>query len=156
MDFQFDPFNPNRLVVACDDGIVKIWNITEGGLTEPINVPTKEFATHSDKIYFVRFHPLADNVLLTASYDMTMKLWDLETEKEMICLTGHTDQIFSFAWSPCGKYGATVCKDGKIRIYDPRKSTEPIREGPGPIGSRGARITWAIDGNYIVVTGFDK
>lgn len=156
MDFQFDPFNPKRLVVACDDGIVKIWNINEGGLSEPINTPTSEFATHSDKIYFIRFHPLADNVLLTASYDMTMKLWDMETKKEMICLTGHSDQIFSFAWSPCGKYGATVSKDGKIRIYDPRKSSDPIREGPGPAGSRGARISWAIDGNYIVVTGFDK
>lgn len=156
MDFQFDPFDPKRLVVACDDGIVKIWNIAEGGLTEPINTPTSEFAAHGDKIYFARFHPLAENVLLTASYDMNMKLWDLNTKSESICLTGHTDQIFAFSWSPCGKYGATVSKDGKIRVYDPRKSSDPIREGNGPVGSRGARIVWAIDGNYIVVTGFDK
>lgn len=43
-----------------------------------------------------------------------------------------------------------------LKVYDPRKSDRPIREGNGPVGTRGARITWAIDGNFIVVTGFDK
>ncbi|XP_017098748.1 coronin-7 isoform X3 [Drosophila bipectinata] len=157
MDFQWDPFNAHRLAVACDDGIVKIWHIAAGGLTEPTNTPAGELTAHMDKIYFIRFHPLAADVLLTASYDMTIKLWDLNTMTERISLSGHTDhQIFDFAWSPCGRLGATVCKDGKIRVYNPRKSETPIREGNGPVGTRGARITWALDGQYIVCTGFDK
>lgn len=36
-------------------------------------------------------------------------------------------QIFGMAWSPDGKLLATVCKDGKVRIYDPRKSAEPVQ-----------------------------
>ncbi|XP_037919138.1 coronin-7 isoform X3 [Hermetia illucens] len=156
MDFQWDPFDTSRLAVACDDGVVKIWKIEEGGLKEPTNVPEKELTAHLDKIYFIRFHPLAQDVLLTASYDMTIKLWDLGTLKEKLSMKGHTDQIFDFAWSPCGVFGATVCKDGKIRIFNPRKSENPIREGIGPAGTRGARITWAIEGQYLVVTGFDK
>ncbi|XP_055540913.1 coronin-7 isoform X2 [Wyeomyia smithii] len=156
MDFQWDPFDNKRLAVACDDGLVKIWAIPDGGLTEPTNEPEKELVAHSDKIYIIRYHPLAKNVFLTASYDMTLKVWDLETLAEKYCLKGHTDQIFSFAWSPCGTLGATVSKDGKIRVYNPRKSENPIREGNGPVGTRGARLVWAIDGEYIVVTGFDK
>lgn len=157
MDFQWDPFDAKRLAVACDDGIVKIWRVpADGGLTEPTNTPEKELTAHLDKIYFIRFHPLAQDVLLTASYDMTVKLWDLNTMSEKLLLTGHTDQIFDFAWSPCGKLGASVCKDGKIRVYNPRKSETPIREGNGPVGTRGARITWALEGQYIVCTGFDK
>ena len=116
MDFQWDPFDATRLAVACDDGIVKLWNVPEQGLTEPTNEFSAELACHADKIYFIRFHPLAENVLLTASYDMSMKLWDLNTMTEKICLTGHTEQIFDFAWSPCGEFGATVSKDGKIRV----------------------------------------
>jgi coronin-7 len=156
MDFQWDPFNAQRLAVACDDGVVKLWTVPKDGLTEPTNTPAQEFNAHLDKIYFIKFHPLAENVLLTASYDMTIKVWDLDTLSEKLCLTGHTDQIFSLCWSPCGQYCATVCKDGKIRVYNPRKASTPINEGPGPVGTRGARIVWAIEGEYLVVTGFDK
>lgn len=155
-DFQWDPFNSRRLAVACDDGVVKLWTIPEGGLKEPTNEPFQEFVAHSDKIYSIRYHPVAKNICLTASYDMTVKLWDLETLTEVICLKGHTEQIFSIAWSPCGIYIASVCKDGRVRIYNPRKSDTPIKEGPGPVGTRGARLTWALDGEHLVVTGFDK
>lgn len=36
-------------------------------------------------------------------------------------------QVFGMAWSPDGKLLATVCKDGKVRIYDPRKSAAPVQ-----------------------------
>lgn len=103
MDFAWDPFDDRRLAVACDDGIVKIWTIPANGLTEPTNEPSAEFQAHNDKIYFLKFNPVARDVLATGSFDMTVKVWDLKTFEEKICLTGHTDQIFSFAWSPCGR-----------------------------------------------------
>ena len=157
MDYQWDPFDNRVLAVGCDDGRVKIWNIPEDGLTESTNNPTQEFGAHAEKISFIKFHPLAKNVLLTASYDLTLKIWDLNDLSEKITLKGHTDQIYCFCWSPCGKYGATVCRDGKIRIYNPRKSSNPVREGCGaPIGTRGSRIQYALNGEYLVVTGFDK
>uniref|UniRef100_A0A182KAP6 Coronin n=1 Tax=Anopheles christyi TaxID=43041 RepID=A0A182KAP6_9DIPT len=156
MDFQWDPFDPYRLAVACDDGSVKLWRIPAGGLTKSTNEPEAVLVAHADKIYTMKFHPLAQNVLLTASVDMVMKLWDLGTMEEKYSLHGHTDQIFCFSWSPCGRYGATVSKDGRIRVYEPRKSMQPINEGTGPVGTRGARILWALEGEYLVVTGFDK
>lgn len=156
MDFTWDPFDNQRLAVACDDGIIRLWKIPEGGLNEPTNVSESELTAHSDKIYFIKFHPTAKNVIASGSYDMTIRIWDLETLTEKITLEGHTEQIFSFAWSPCGVFCSTISKDTKIRIYKPRASTQPIREGKGPVGTRGARIVWALDGSFIVVTGFDK
>ena len=41
-------------------------------------------------------------------------------------------QVFSLAWSPCSRLCATVCKDGKLRVYEPRKSTQPIKVIPPP------------------------
>jgi len=41
----------------------------------------------------VKFHPLASNVLTSASYDMTVRIWDIENEEERIKLTGHTDVV---------------------------------------------------------------
>lgn len=156
MDFTWDPFDNRRLAVACDDGIIRLWSIPEIGLVESTNTPESEITAHSDKIYIIKFHPLAKNVLASASYDMTVRIWDLETLTDKYVLHGHTDQIFSFAWSPCGVFCSTVCKDGKIRVYKPRASEMPVREGKALEGRRGARVIWALDGRYIVVTGFDK
>ncbi|XP_011637681.1 coronin-7 isoform X2 [Pogonomyrmex barbatus] len=162
MDFQWDPFDNQRLAVACDDGIIRLWEIPESGLAEPTNEPKHTIEAHTDKIYLIKFHPLAANVLASASYDMTVKIWDLsllsstETAIAKITLTGHTDQIFSLAWSPCGQYLASTCKDGKLRIYKPRSSDVPVKEGKGPVGTRGARVIWALEGKYLVVMGFDK
>lgn len=63
MDFAWDPFDNHRLAVACDDGVIKLWKIPEGGLAEPTNEPESEFNAHSDKIYFIKFHPTAKDVL---------------------------------------------------------------------------------------------
>lgn len=91
-------------------------------------------------------------------------------------------QIFGLAWSPDGRQLATVCKDGHLRIYEPRGSPEPLQvsrrgwgrpsdlgwgpswasctvsqqEGPGPEGARGARIVWVCDGHCLLVSGFDR
>lgn len=156
MDFAWDPFDSSRLAVACDDGTIRLWLVPEGGLPEPTNTPDQILAGHSEKIYFIKFHPLAKDILASGSYDMTIRIWDLATQCEKIVLLGHTDQMFCFAWSPCGAYCATACKDGKLRVYEPRVNVQPIREGKGPVGSRGARIVWALDGQFLVVTGFDK
>ncbi|XP_026328074.1 coronin-7 isoform X1 [Hyposmocoma kahamanoa] len=157
-DWAFDPFRAERLLVACDDGQVREWIIPDGGLQESTNEPARTFSAHPDKIYIVRFHPTASDVLTTAAHDLTVKIWDLSVDPPTaaITLTGHTEQIFALDWSPCGEYLATVCKDGLVRIYQPRASAAPLRSGPGPAGSRGARVVWALHATHLVVTGFDK
>lgn len=162
MDFQWNPFDNQRLAVACDDGMIRLWEIPESGLAEPTNEPKYIIKAHTDKIYLIKFHPLASDVLASASYDMTVKIWDLtllsscETAVAKITLMGHTDQIFSLAWSPCGQYLASTCKDGKLRIYKPRSSDVPVKTGKGPVGTRGARVVWALKGQFLVILGFDK
>ncbi|XP_066594128.1 coronin-7 isoform X3 [Prorops nasuta] len=162
MDFQWNPFDNRQLAVACDDGMIRLWEIPDAGLMEPTNEPKHIIEAHADKIYLIKFHPLAANVLASASYDMTVKVWDLsslsscESIIAKITLLNHTDQIFSLAWSPCGQFLASACKDGKLRIYKPRATDVPVKEGKGPVGTRGARVIWALDGRYLVVMGFDK
>ena len=79
-----------------------------------------------------------------------------EVTKFCTMLQGHTDQLFSVEWSQCGRYLASVCKDGKIRIFEPRNSTLPISEGGEIVPKKGARIAWVLDGQYLIVTGFSK
>uniref|UniRef100_A0A8C9TQZ6 Coronin n=1 Tax=Scleropages formosus TaxID=113540 RepID=A0A8C9TQZ6_SCLFO len=149
-DLAWDPFDPHRLAVAGDDAKIRVWQVPDGGLTDTRGRTTK------NEIYSISFHPLASGLLATSSYDMSVRLWNLSSGQEVKVLKGHQDQIFGMAWSPDGQLLATVCKDGKVRIYDPRRSDEPTKEGPGPEGPRGARVVWVCGGQYLLVSGFDS
>ncbi|NXV23210.1 CORO7 protein, partial [Cepphus grylle] len=155
-DLSWDPFDPRRLAVAGEDAKIRLWRIPEGGLRETLCEPEAVLQGHTEKIYSIRFHPVASDLLVSSSYDMTVRIWELSAGQEVLCLRGHTDQIFSLAWSPDGKKLATVSKDGQLRIYEPRRSPQPQQEGPGPEGSRGARLVWVCGGDYLLVSGFDS
>ncbi|XP_040297752.1 coronin-7-like isoform X1 [Bufo bufo] len=155
-DLTWDPFNPHRLVTGGEDGRIRIWAIPRDGLKETLTEPQIILAAHNERIYTVRFHPCASDILVSSSYDLTLRVWNLKTGKNVLTLQGHDDQIFSLAWSPDGKYLATCCKDQRIRVYEPRVSTQPKQEGAGPDGARGARILWVCDGKYLLVSGFDS
>ncbi|XP_059682241.1 coronin-7-like isoform X1 [Gavia stellata] len=155
-DLSWDPFDPRRLAVAGEDAKIRLWRIPEGGLQETLQEPEAVLRGHTEKIYSIRFHPMASDLLVSSSYDMTVRIWELSAGQEALCLQGHTDQIFSLAWSPDGKQLATVSKDGRLRLYEPRRSPQPQQEGPGPEGGRGARLVWVCGGDYLLVSGFDS
>ncbi|KAM4820168.1 coronin-7 [Thomomys bottae] len=155
-DLAWDPFDPHRLAVAGEDARIRLWRVPPGGLEDVLTTPETVLTGHTEKIYSLRFHPLAADVLASSSYDLTIRIWDLQAGAERLRLQGHQDQIFGLAWSPDGQQLATVCKDGCVRVYQPRSSPEPLQEGPGPEGARGARIVWVCGGHCLLVSGFDS
>jgi len=156
MDFAFDPFDDARLACACDDGGVRLWRVPEEGLAQQTNAPEAYFHAHADKVQIVSFHPLAENVFLTAAFDRGVKIWDLEdTSQPRIVVEGHGDQLFAAKFSPCGRLLATLCKDGLIRVYEPRKDCAvPKVSGGEIVPKKGARVVWCLEGGLLVVTGF--
>ena len=116
MDFAWDPFNNSRLAVSTDDGAINLWQIPEGGLDCQINEPTVRIQAHgSEKVNVIKFHPTAQDILATAGFDWAVRVWHLSANsKEALVLEGHTDQVYSLAWSQCGSFLATVCRDGKV------------------------------------------
>lgn len=104
--------------------------------SQGLNITSWSSPGHTEKIYSLRFHPLAADVLASSSYDLTIRIWDLQTGAERLKLQGHQDQIFSLAWSPDGKQLATVCKDGHVRVYEPRSSPLPLQVSMLDLGQR--------------------
>lgn len=36
---------------------------------------------------------MASDLLVSSSYDMTVRIWELSAGREVLCLQGHTDQV---------------------------------------------------------------
>ena len=53
-------------------------------------------------------------------YNLTknnLKIWEVATGKELRTLTGHSDIVFSVAYSPDGRYLASGSRDKTIKIW---------------------------------------
>ncbi|KAF9115872.1 Coronin-7 [Mortierella sp. AM989] len=159
--FKFDPFDANLLVTASDDSKIKGWIIPEDGLGKENDVIKPEWtlgASTMDKISLILFHPLAKDVLLSASTDRgdpTLRLWDLKAQKEMVTLKGHKDVIFSCAFNHQGTKIVSVCKDKKIRVWDVLTG-ELLQEGQGHDSLRACRVLWLGESNYVASVGFGR
>jgi WD40 repeat protein len=56
--------------------------------------------------------------LLTASHDYTVRLWDVETGRQLRVLSGHTDHVKGVAFLPDGRRGISGADDDTVRLWD--------------------------------------
>ncbi len=84
-DIAFSPFLDNVIATASNDQLLKVWCIPEFGLTESLG-EGDELATligHQKKVMMIRWNPIANFTLASTSIDQTIKLWDVNLEKEV-------------------------------------------------------------------------
>lgn len=62
-------------------------------------------------------------LLASGSEDNTIKLWDSTTGTLQRTLSGHSDSIYSVAFSPDGQLLASGSGDNTIRLWDPSTGT---------------------------------
>jgi WD40 repeat protein len=55
---------------------------------------------------------------LTGSGDHTLRLWDVESGKELRTFAGHTHTVWDVAFSPNGKKALSGCSDGTARLWE--------------------------------------
>ena len=54
---------------------------------------------------------------MTSSDDGTVKLWELNSQKEILTLDGHTREVTSVAFSPDGNSVLTSSQDGRAILW---------------------------------------
>src|SRR5688500_2433143 len=77
-----------------------------------------ELKGHTALVYALALHP-DGKTLATASFDTTVKLWDLAAGRELRTLAGHTGPVYGVAFAPDGAALASGAEDKTIRFWDP-------------------------------------
>ncbi|XP_047524349.1 F-box-like/WD repeat-containing protein ebi isoform X2 [Pieris napi] len=117
---QWDP-QGQLLASGSDDRTLKIWSMDR-------DTCVHDLQGHSKEIYTLRWSPTGPGtqnpnmnlMIASASFDSTVRLWDVETGACVHTLTKHKQSVFSIAFSPDGKFLASGSFDDWVHIWSTR------------------------------------
>ena len=66
LDIEWCPHNDDVIASGSEDTTVKIWQIPDGGLVVNLTDPIVSLVGHQRRVSLVRWHPTAQNVILSA------------------------------------------------------------------------------------------
>jgi peroxin-7 len=75
----------DRFVTASVDQCLRIWDVRN------LNAPLQVLTGHNLAVRRVKYSPFSSDVVASASYDMTVRVWNLQTPMEPVIHTHHTE-----------------------------------------------------------------
>jgi WD40 repeat protein len=145
--------NAQSILCAEGDNLIHLVNATSGQRTATL-------VGHESKVNEVRF-TLSGDLALSCSDDQTVRVWDLQSGKEIRCLRGHTSGIWCLDVSADGKYAASAGSgypenetDCTIRIWDINTGGEVARYVGHRKGIRSVRFNRS--GDLLMSASVDK
>ncbi|ETO34321.1 hypothetical protein RFI_02774, partial [Reticulomyxa filosa] len=88
-----------------------------------ITTPTVVLEGHNKKVTNCEFHPTANNILATGAFDRTIKVWNIESGANVSTFEDFEDTLYSMGWNYDGSLLGASSKDKKIRLFDPRQTS---------------------------------
>nr|MBF6613202.1 PD40 domain-containing protein [Chloroflexota bacterium] len=164
-------FSPDGQSIAATGGAgTAIWTAATGQVVRLLNQEYQQssIAFSPDGRYIVTASNSIDALLggilggstnntatdvLGRSTRYTAMVWDATGDRELPTLSGHTDAIWTAAYSPNQRYVATASQDGTTRIWD-ANSGQSLSTLKGH--SRGVdSVAWSPDGRTIATASQD-
>ncbi|CAK9300246.1 unnamed protein product [Gordionus sp. m RMFG-2023] len=129
--------NPNALFCSGSwDKMVKIWRFepdmnakdlkTNQAITKKnkrINIPILTIAHHDEVVSTIQW--IQENEICSASWDCTIKIWDVEAQKTKTTLVGQKS-FLNISYSPLSQLIISGSTDSHVRLWDPRTDVGTI------------------------------
>lgn len=105
------------MIAACKAYQIYVWQL---GKEKPLYIFGKTLSSNFLDVFgfdSVTFSP--DGKILAANNNQNIKLWNMETGKEVATLSGHSDKVTCIAFSPGnGRILASYSYDKTIKLWD--------------------------------------
>ena len=118
--------NSSTLIAGFSIIVLTLLSVTLG-YTNPCAVGTLRYsvlAEQPESVLSVAFNPIHEDILAVGRSDGTIRLWNTSTREVLHTLggrtgtvEGHTDVIFTLAFSPDGNILASGSADGTVRLW---------------------------------------
>lgn len=142
----FVPGDGSRFVSGHADGAMRLWD------TSKPSAPVHEFS-HGNSHPVNSVAAMPNGTAVSASFDMTLIVWDLQTGRQVHRLHGpggHQDIVWRVAVSPDGTKLASASEDGTVKVWDARTGA-PLKSFPA--SGKGLMGVDFLDDQRIVYTG---
>lgn len=121
---QWHPSVDNILASACQDGKIRIFNLSDAKSAEQPK-PQVVMEGHEARVFNIAYHPVCHDLLASGSDDRTVRLWTCGSSvpssgsRQLRKLCGHTSNVRGLVWHtalPCVLLSGSW--DSTIRIWD--------------------------------------
>ena len=111
-----------RVMVAGDaTGAIQVFDVNSRSIL-------KTWKEHKQPVWATKFSPTESTILMSASDDRTVRLWDLPGQESTVSFAGHQDYVRTAAFMP-GQASSLLVSgsyDQTVKLWDPRTPTNAV------------------------------
>uniref|UniRef100_A0A8D8WHQ6 Ribosome biogenesis protein WDR12 homolog n=1 Tax=Cacopsylla melanoneura TaxID=428564 RepID=A0A8D8WHQ6_9HEMI len=111
-DVHYSPLS-KLIITASADKQIRLYDprVRDGAIVQ------STFSSHKEWVQSVRWSPIDSQLFTSASFDNTVKLWDLRSSKvALFDMLGHEDKVMCVNWSDY-RYIMSGGQDNSVRIF---------------------------------------